>query len=119
MESYTWQGLNYAGLTPGQYTFVYIPLGDVESNLIGSPTAEWMPMDNVIRSLTVTITQGDLNGDSNLNGILDILEVLSGQASGGATVVSQGSSTVLGYIAVVAAYYKLSQEHKQIQLGTI
>ena len=100
MESYTWQGLNYAGLTPGQYTFVYIPLGDVESNLIGSPTAEWMPMDNVIRSLTVTITQGDLNGDSNLNGILDILEVLSGQASGGATVVSQGSSTVLGYIAV-------------------
>jgi hypothetical protein len=100
MESYTWQGLNYAGLTPGQYTFVYIPLGDVESNLIGSPTAEWTPMDNVIRSLTVTITQGDLNGDSNLNGILDILEVLSGQASGGATVVSQGSSTVLGYIAV-------------------
>jgi hypothetical protein len=99
-ESYTWQGLNYAGLAPGQYTFVYIPLNDVESTIGGTPSADWDPMDQVIRSLTVTITQGDLNGDANLNGILDILEVLSGQASGGATVVSQGSSTVLGYIAV-------------------
>jgi hypothetical protein len=105
-ESYTWQGINYQNLTPGQYTFVYIPLQDIESTLcplgtVGcASTADWMPMDNVIRSLTVTITQGDLNGDANQNGILDILEVLSGQASGGATVVSQGSSTVLGYIAV-------------------
>ena len=99
-ESYTWQGLNYAGLAPGQYTFVYIPLNDVESTIGGTPSADWDPMDQVIRSLTVTITAGDISGDANQNGILDILEVLSGQASGGATVVSQGSSTVLGYIAV-------------------
>jgi len=101
-ESYAWQGINYQNLATGTYTFVYIPLGDPESsNPTGTPTQDWAPMDNVIRSLTVTITQGDLNGDANLNGILDILEVLSGQASGsGPTVVSQGSNTVLGYIAV-------------------
>jgi hypothetical protein len=99
-ESYTWQGVNYQNLATGQYTFVYIPLGDAESNLPGSPTAEWMPMDEVIRSLTIQLTQGDLNGDANLNGILDINEVASGAASGGPTVVSQGSSQVVGYIAV-------------------
>ena len=32
-ESYTWQGLNYANLPTGVYTFTYIPLGDAESNL--------------------------------------------------------------------------------------
>ena len=103
MESYTWQGINYQNLVTGQYTFVYIPLGDAESTLPGSPTAEWVPMDEVIRSLTITLTQGDLNGDANQNGILDINEVAAGSASGGPvgpTVVSQGSSQVIGYIAV-------------------
>jgi len=113
MESYTWQGINYTGLVTGQYTFVYIPLGDAESTicsatdlsnaLCNGPTAEWMPMDEVIRSLTITLTQGDLNGDANQNGILDINEVAAGSASGGPvgpTVVSQGSSQVIGYIAV-------------------
>lgn len=99
-ESYTWQGVNYQNLATGQYTFVYIPLGDAESNLPGSPTAEWMPMDEVIRSLTIQLTQGDLDGDANLNGILDVNEVASGAASGGPTVVGQGSSQVVGYIAV-------------------
>ena len=102
-ESYTWQGVNYQNLATGQYTFVYIPLGDAESNLPGSPTAEWMPMDEVIRSLTIQLTQGDLDGDANLNGILDVNEVASGAATGapvGPTVVGQGSSQVVGYIAV-------------------
>lgn len=105
--SYTWQGINYTGLTAGTYTFTYIPLGDAESTL-GSgltPTANWMPMDNVIRSLTITLTAGDLSGDANQNGILDILEVPSGgtgtpSTPAAPTVVSQGSSHVTAYTAV-------------------
>ena len=102
-ESFTWQGLNYANLPTGVYTFTYIPLGDAESNLPGSPTMEWVPMDQVIRSLTITLTQNDINGDANANGILDIQEVAVGDAAAaasGPTVTSQGSSTVIGYVAV-------------------
>ena len=102
-ESYTWQGLNYANLPTGVYTFTYIPLGDAESNLPGSPTMEWVPMDQIIRSLTITLTQNDINGDANANGILDIQEVAVGDAAAaasGPTVVSQGSSTLIGYVAV-------------------
>ena len=102
-ESYTWQGLNYANLPTGVYTFTYIPLGDPESNLPGSPTMEWVPMDQIIRSLTITLTQNDINGDANANGILDIQEVAVGDAAAaasGPTVTSQGSSTVIGYVAV-------------------
>lgn len=112
MESYTWQGLNYANLPTGQYTFVYIPLGDPESNLPGSPTAEWMPMDEVIRSLTITLTQNDINGDANANGILDINEVSVGAAAAaasGPTVVSQGSSQVIGYVAVSGGVIQVVQ----------
>jgi len=102
--SSTWQGINYTGLSAGTYTFTYIPLGDAESTL-GSgltPTANWMPMDSVIRSLSITLTTGDLNGDANNNGVLDILEVPSGGtgAAPSPTVVSQGSSTILAYTAV-------------------
>ena len=106
-ESYTWQGLNYANLPTGVYTFTYIPLGDAESNLPGSPTMEWVPMDQIIRSLTITLTQNDINGDANANGILDTTEVGVGDAAAaaeaaanGPTVVDQGSSTVIGYVAV-------------------
>ena len=106
-ESYTWQGLNYANLPTGNYTFTYIPLGDAESNLPGSPTQEWVPMDQVIRSLSITLTQDDINGDANANGILDTTEVGVGAAAAaataaasGPTVVSQGSSVVIGYVAV-------------------
>jgi len=97
-ESYTWQGATFT-LAPGDYTFVYIPLGDAETTLPGDPTAEWVPMDEVIRSLSVTLTQGDIDGDANLNGILDVNEVAVGAASGGPTVVGQGSSQVIGYVA--------------------
>lgn len=106
-ESYTWQGINYANLPTGQYTFTYIPLGDPLSNLPGSPTMEWVPMDQVIRSLTITLTQNDINGDANANGILDTTEVGVGDATAaaaaaanGPTVVSQGSSQVIAYVAV-------------------
>ena len=114
-ESYTWQGLNYANLPTGQYTFIYIPLGDPESNLPGSPTMEWVPMDQVIRSLTINLTQNDINGDANANGILDIVEVGVGDATAaaaapsGPTVVSQGSSQVIGYIAVSGGVIQVVQ----------
>ena len=98
-ESYVWQGINYQNLVTGQYTFVYIPLGDAESSYPNqNPTADWDPMDQVIRSLTINLTTGDLTGDANNNGILDINEVAAGAASG-LTVVSQGTSQVIGYIA--------------------
>lgn len=101
-ESYTWQGLNYQSLATGTYTFTYIPLGDPESNLPGSPTADWMPMDEVIRSLTINLTQGDLDGDANLNGILDINEVLSGQAAAPVvTIVSTSAGTPIVSISSV------------------
>jgi len=107
-ESYTWQGLNYT-LTPGTYTFTYIPLGDVESSWPNSsPTADWDPMDQVIRSLTITLTQNDINGDANNNGILDINEVAAGAASG-PTVVSQGSSQIIGYVAVTGGVIQIIQ----------
>jgi hypothetical protein len=109
-ESYTWQGINYQNLATGQYTFVYIPLGDTESQWPNSsPTADWDPMDQVIRSLTINLTNGDLTGDANNNGILDINEVASGSASGGPTVVSQGSSSVVGYIAVTGGVIQVVQ----------
>lgn len=110
-ESYTWQGATFQ-LAPGNYTFVYIPLGDAESTLPGSPTAEWVPMDEVIRSLSITLTQGDIDGDANNNGILDINEVAVGAASGtpvGPTVVSQGSSTVIGYVATADGVIQIVQ----------
>ena len=110
-ESYTWQGATFT-LAPGDYTFVYIPLGDAETTLPGSPTAEWVPMDEVIRSLSVTLTQGDIDGDANQNGILDVNEVAVGAASGtpvGPTVVSQGSSTVIGYVAASGGVIQVVQ----------
>jgi len=82
-ESYVWQGINYTNLATGNYTFTYIPLGSAESSYPNqTPTMDWMPMDNVILSLSITLTQGDLNGDANNNGILDINEVAAGAASG-------------------------------------
>lgn len=110
-ESYTWQGATFT-LAPGDYTFVYIPLGDAESTLPGSPTMEWVPMDQIIRSLSITLTQGDIDGDANNNGILDVNEVAVGAASGGPvgpTVVSQGSSQVIGYVAASGGVIQIVQ----------
>jgi hypothetical protein len=74
-ESYTWQGVTFTGLSAGDYTFTYIPLGDPESyNPAGTPTMDWAPMDQVIRSATVTLSSSILSGDANLNGIPDVQE---------------------------------------------
>ena len=113
-ESYTWQGATFT-LAPGDYTFVYIPLQDAESTLCPAgtsgcgPTQDWVPMDEVIRSLSVTLTQGDIDGDANQNGILDVNEVAVGAASGGPTVVDQGSSTVIAYVAASGGVIQIIQ----------
>ena len=65
-ESYTWQGVTFTGLSAGDYQFTY--------NAAGSPTVNWMPMDSVILSSTVSLSAAALSGDANQNGILDIYE---------------------------------------------
>ena len=61
--SSTWQGVTFTGLGAGDYQFTY--------NAAGSPTANWMPMDNVILSSTVTLTAAALSGDADGDGIND------------------------------------------------
>lgn len=46
----TWQGVAFTGLPDGSYTFTYVP--------IASPSADWAPIDNVIRTSTLTISTG-------------------------------------------------------------
>jgi len=64
--SYSWQGVTFTGLSAGDYQFTY--------NAAGSPTVNWMPMDSVILSSTVSLSTAALSGDANQNGILDIYE---------------------------------------------
>lgn len=88
-DSYTWQGLNFTGLAAGDYTFTYIPLGDPQSyQPNGTPTMDWVPMDQVIRSATVTLSATLLSGDANQNGILDIYEFGTVQQPSTPTLVS-------------------------------
>ncbi len=64
--SYTWQGVTFTGLSAGDYQFTY--------NAAGAPTVNWMPMDSIILSSTVSLSAAALSGDANQNGILDIYE---------------------------------------------
>ena len=64
--SYSWQGVTFTGLSAGDYQFTY--------NAAGAPTVNWMPMDNVILSSTVSLSAAALSGDANQNGVLDIYE---------------------------------------------
>jgi hypothetical protein len=64
--SYSWQGVTFTGLSAGDYQFTY--------NAAGAPTVNWMPMDSVILSSTVSLSAAALSGDANQNGILDIYE---------------------------------------------
>lgn len=64
--SYTWQGVTFTGLSAGDYQFTY--------NAAGAPTVNWMPMDSIILSSTVSLSASALSGDANQNGILDIYE---------------------------------------------
>lgn len=77
---YTWQGVNFANLAPGTYTFTYIP--------IDSPTVEWEPNDDIIRSSTVTLSAEILgskfidNATFGSSPTADRLDSLSESASG-------------------------------------
>ena len=102
-QSNTWQGLTFSGLSAGDYTFTYIPLGNSESyQPNGTPTMDWAPWDEVIRTYTVTLNSALLSGDANQNGILDSLET-SPASNSSPTVTSQGSSTVTANTATVTA----------------
>jgi hypothetical protein len=52
-----WQGSTFGGLTPGTYTFTYIP--------IANPTAEWDPWDDAILSNMVTLSGAIIGGGSD------------------------------------------------------
>ena len=95
--SYAWQGVTFTGLGAGDYQFTY--------NAAGSPTVNWMPMDSVILSSTVSLSAAALSGDANLNGILDIYE--TGGTPPPPTLVS--SNTVNNVVSSVAVLAPVSQ----------
>jgi len=91
--SYTWQGFTVSGLSAGDYTFTYIPLGDAESyDPTGTPTMDWMPYDQVTLSSTVSLSAGLISGDANQNGILDIYEFGNVQQPSTPTLVSSATN---------------------------
>jgi len=47
-----WQGVSFAGLSPGDYRFTYIP--------IANPTVTWDPWNNEVRTNVVTLTGADV-----------------------------------------------------------
>jgi len=51
---YTWQGSTFSNLSPGTYTFRYIP--------IANPTQDWEPMDLIILSSSVVLDASLLGG---------------------------------------------------------
>ena len=96
-ESYTWQGVNFTGLAAGDYTFTYIPLGDAESYCTTcTPTADWMPMDEIIRTSTITITAAALSGDADGDGINDVTGQPVTTVTGSSTSNQEASSTETG-----------------------
>jgi outer membrane autotransporter protein len=78
--SQTWQGSTFANLTPGTYTFTYIP--------IANPTQEWDPIDFVILSSSVVLDASVLGGglfepnsSNNSNNAAKVLDSLVGNSS--------------------------------------
>lgn len=81
-DTYAWQGVNFTGLTAGEYTFTYIP--------IDNPTATWDPADSVILSSTVMLSADIVGGGagfvpkstSTSRGAAGALDRLNGGATG-------------------------------------
>ena len=88
--SYSWQGVTFTGLSAGDYQFTY--------NAAGAPTVNWMPMDSVILSSTVSLSSAALSGDANQNGVLDIYET-------GGTPPTQVSSAAGNSIVTTSTTY--------------
>ena len=100
--SYTWQGVTFSGLSAGDYTFTYIPLGDPESYCTTCySTADWMPMDSNILSYTISLSSAILSGDANGNGIPDVQEFGTVQQPSTPTLTS--SALTYSVTASVAA----------------
>jgi outer membrane autotransporter protein len=87
-STFSWQGVNFTGLSAGNYTFTYIP--------IANPTLEWNPADSIILSSTVTLSAAVLGGSgfvpnstSTSLGAATVLDAISGSASGDmATIIA-------------------------------
>jgi len=58
---YTWQGVTFQNLRAGTYTFNYLP--------IAQPTADWQPIDNVIRTGSFVLTAEALAAGGGSNAI--------------------------------------------------
>jgi len=91
--SYSWQGVTFTGLSAGDYQFTYNP--------IGSPTANWMPMDNVIKTGTVSLTSAIINNTCNTcQGTAPVAPTVVSTAAGSdivTTSTTTGSRTVTGH----------------------
>ncbi|MDR5171922.1 autotransporter domain-containing protein [Methylobacillus flagellatus] len=76
----SWQGATFSNLTPGTYTFTYIP--------IASPTLEWAPVDLIILSSSVILDASILGGGlftpnstTHSSGAAGVLDSLVGNAN--------------------------------------
>lgn len=106
--SSTWQGVTFTGLAAGDYQFTY--------NAAGSPTVNWMPMDNVILSSTVNLSAAALSGDANQNGVLDIYE--TGGTPPPPTLVSSSTvNSVSSTVAVLAPVSATTVTHTATEDG--
>jgi uncharacterized protein with beta-barrel porin domain len=102
-----WQGVTFTGLTAGTYTFTYIP--------IGSPTATWQPIDNVILSSTVILSAAVLGGGSlapsaTTGNQLNLASAIDNALAGGATNASFSNLSSLTGAALSNALTELAGE---------
>src|SRR5690606_20171788 len=78
--TFSWQGATLAGLSPGTYTFTYIP--------IGMPTQTWQPKDGIILSSSVFLNAAIVGGSFKDNsttasyGAASILDDIADSATG-------------------------------------
>jgi len=109
MDSYTWQGVTFTGLSAGDYQFQYNP--------IAQPTMDWDPSSQVIRTGTVTLSAATLSGDANQNGILDIYET-GGTPPPAPTVVSTAPGTNVVTTSTTAGTRTVTNNPHRHVMGT-